>query len=73
MASYRKDSYIAEITPLVEHTTTRDTYPGYSEVSSFVQSATEDILDGKSPEEAMENFYKNLIEEFGKDKVTEKK
>ncbi len=70
MASYKKDSYIAEITPLVKATTTRDTYPGYSKVSSFVQAATEDILDGKSPAEAMNSYYNNLVSEFGKDKVT---
>jgi len=72
MDSYKKDKYIAEITYLVGYTTGRDTYPGYSKVSSFVQSSTEDILDGKSAAEAMEAFYKNLIGEFGSDKVTTK-
>ncbi len=70
MASYKQDKYIAAITKLVAYTTTRDTYPGYSKVSSYVQSATEDILDGKSPQQAMDNFYNNLVSEFGKDKVT---
>lgn len=70
MDSYKKDAYVSSITKLVAYTTTRDTYPGYSKVSSYIQSATEDILDGKSPEEAMNSFYNNLVSEFGKDKVT---
>ena len=70
MASYKQDAYVSSITDLVAHTATRDTYPGYSKVSSYIQSATEDILDGKSPEEAMNSFYNNLVSEFGKDNVT---
>lgn len=70
MASYKQDAYVSSITDLVAHTATRDTYPGYSKVSSYIQSATEDILDGKSPEEAMDSFYNNLVSEFGKDNVT---
>ncbi len=70
MQSYLKDDYVAKITSLVKFTATRDTYPGYSKVSSCVQSATEDILDGKSPEEAMNNYYNNLVNEFGEDEVT---
>lgn len=70
MSAYQKDDYVAAITKLVKYTATRDTYPGYSKVSSYIQSATEDILDGKSPEEAMDSFYNNLVSEFGKDKVT---
>ncbi len=70
MPAYQKDDYVAAITKLVKYTATRDTYPGYSKVSSCIQSATEDILDGKSPEEAMDSFYNNLVSEFGKDKVT---
>jgi len=68
-SAYQKDRFIAHATTLLEHTTMRDTYPGYSIVSSFVQQATEDILDGKSPEAVMENFYNNLVEEFGKENV----
>ncbi len=70
MQEYLKDEYVAEITSIVEFTATRDTYPGYSKVSSYIQSATEDILDGKSPEEAMNNYYNNLVNEFGENAVT---
>ncbi len=70
MQSYTKDKYTAAITKLVAYTTTRDTYPGYSKVSSYIQSATEDILDGVSPEKAMDTYYNNLVSQFGKDKVT---
>ncbi len=66
---YREDAYLAAITDLVAHTTTRDTYPGYSKVSSFIQSATEEILDGKAPREVMDNYYNNLVLEFGQDQV----
>ena len=66
---YQEDWYMVRATVLLEYTTMRDTYPGYSMVSSFVQRATEDILDGKSPEVAMENFYRNLVEEFGEKSV----
>jgi multiple sugar transport system substrate-binding protein len=69
---YKEDPYLAAITDLVAHTTTRDTYPGYSKVSAYIQSATEEIIDGKSPNEVMENYYNNLVLEFGEDQVITK-
>jgi len=72
MPSYVEDKYLSDITALVDYTTTRDTYPGYSKVSSYIQSATEEILDGKSPEEVMENYYSNLVMEFGEENVMTK-
>lgn len=69
LPEYTEDKYLSDITKLVDYTTTRDTYPGYSKVSSFIQSATEEILDGKSPEEVMENYNSNLIMEFGEENV----
>lgn len=59
-----------EALKLMNYTTYRDTYPGYTKVSFFVQEATEDVsVEGLSAAEAMENFKSKLIKEFGEDKV----
>lgn len=67
--AYQSDAYLAAISPLVEHTTGRDTYPGYSSVSAFVQQATTAILEGYSVEEAVEEFNLNMVDEFGEENV----
>ncbi|MEW7009541.1 sugar ABC transporter substrate-binding protein [Lentilitoribacter sp. EG35] len=66
---YQADAYLAAISPLVEKTTGRDTFPGYSSVSAFVQQATTSILEGLSVDEAVEEFKANLVDEFGEEEV----
>lgn len=67
--AYKADAYLTSLSPLLEETTGRDTYPGYSSVSAFVQQATTDILDGKSIDETVATFRENLEDEFGEDQV----
>lgn len=68
--AYAADKYLIEAIKLMEYSTYRDTYPGYSKVSFFVQEATEDVaVEGLSLATAMERFKSKLIEEFGTDKV----
>lgn len=70
MPVYKSKVYLKETSEeLLPYTTGRDTYPGYSKVSLFVQQATEAILDGYTPVEAMELYYDNLVAEFGADQV----
>ena len=68
-AVYQADPYLSVISPLVINTTGRDTYPGYSAVSAFVQQATASILDGVSIEEVVAEYKENLIDEFGEEAV----
>ena len=67
--AYQSDPYLASIAPLVATTTSRDTYPGYSTVSAFVQQATDSILEGKSIDDVVAEFKANMIDEFGEDAV----
>ncbi|MBA3062090.1 MAG: extracellular solute-binding protein [Atribacteria sp.] len=68
--AYTESEYLMEALKLMNYTTYRDTYPGYTKVSFFVQEATEDVsVEGLSAAEAMENFKSKLIKEFGEDKV----
>lgn len=71
IAVYAADEYLMEtLRRLMPYSTYRDTYPGYTMVSFFVQEATEDVaVEGLSPAEAMERFKSKLIEEFGADLV----
>ncbi|NOX73045.1 MAG: extracellular solute-binding protein [Alphaproteobacteria bacterium] len=68
-ASYQQDSYLASIAPLVATTTSRDTYPGYSMVSAFIQQASDSILEGRSVDEVVAEYKANMIDEFGEDAV----
>jgi len=67
--AYKADAYLTSLSPLLEDTTGRDTFPGYSSVSAFVQQATTDILDGKSIDETVATFRENLEDEFGEEEV----
>lgn len=68
--AYAADKYLMEAIKLMEYSTYRDTYPGYSQVSFFVQEATEDVsVEGLSVATAMERFKSKMIKEFGVDKV----
>lgn len=67
--AYKNDAFFASVTPLNEHTTKRDAVPGYYYVSSQVQKMTADILDGVSVDEALEEYYEGLVDEFGEDNV----
>ncbi|MGJ8527008.1 ABC transporter substrate-binding protein [Maritalea sp.] len=67
--AYKSDDYLAAISPLVEKTTGRDTFPGYSSVSAFVQQATTSILEGSSVDEVVEEFNLNMVDEFGEENV----
>jgi len=70
MDIYKSRVYLKETSEqLLPYTTGRDTYPGYSKVSLFIQQATEAILDGETPREAMDLYYDNLVAEFGEDQV----
>ncbi|RLE84859.1 MAG: hypothetical protein DRJ41_02360 [Thermoprotei archaeon] len=67
---YAKDPYLTAILEYVTFTDFRDALPGYTKVSYFVQKVTEEIITkGITPEEALEMYYKLLVEEFGADKV----
>jgi len=68
--AYAADKYLMDAIKLMEYSTYRDTYPGYSQVSFFVQEATEDVsVEGLSVATAMERFKSKMIKEFGADKV----
>ena len=66
---YTADAYLAKATALAADTTGRDTIPGYQTVSALVQQMTSDILDGASPEEAVQSYHDALVDEFGEEKV----
>lgn len=66
---YLADAYLAEATAMAADTTGRDTYPGYQIVSSLVQQATADILDGVSVEDVIEEYNAALVDEFGEENV----
>jgi multiple sugar transport system substrate-binding protein len=67
---YKANAYLTSLSPLLESTTGRDTYPGYSSVSAFIQEATAAILDGKSIDDVVATYRKSLEDEFGASKVT---
>lgn len=67
--AYGANAYLAEATKLAATTTGRDTYPGYQVVSALVQQMTASILDGVSPEDALEEYNAALIDEFGEENV----
>lgn len=70
VAAYAADEYLMEALKLMEYSSYRDTYPGYTKVSFFVQEATADVaVEGLSVATAMERFKSKLIEEFGADMV----
>lgn len=66
---YKADAYLSSLSPLLERTTGRDTYPGYSSVSAFIQEATAAILDGQSIDDAVGAYRTSLEDEFGADEV----
>ena len=69
--AYAENKYLVDVLKLMDYTTYRDTYPGYSRVSFYVQEATADVaVEGLTPAEAMERFKEKLIEEFGTENVT---
>ncbi|MCV6822943.1 MULTISPECIES: extracellular solute-binding protein [Halocynthiibacter] len=67
--AYKSDAFFAAVTPLNEKTTKRDAVPGYYYVSSQVQKMTADILDGVSVDDALEEYYEALVDEFGEEAV----
>lgn len=67
--AYTADAYMAKATKMAADTTGRDTYPGYQIVSSLVQQATADILDGVSVEDVISEYHAALVDEFGDDEV----
>lgn len=67
--AYTADPFLAKATELAKDTTGRDTVPGYAKVSALVQQATGDILDGKSVDDAVQEYHNALVDEFGEDKV----
>lgn len=67
---YKDDEYLIEAIKLMEYSTYRDTYPGYTKVSFFIQEATADVaVEGLSLTTVMERYKEKLIEEFGADMV----
>ena len=68
-AAYTADPFLAKATELAKDTTGRDTVPGYAKVSALVQTATGDILDGKSVDDVIKAYQSGLVDEFGADKV----
>lgn len=68
-AAYKANAYLAKATLLAEETTGRDTFPGYQIVSSLVQDMTGAIIDGVSPEVALQEYHDSLVSEFGEDNV----
>lgn len=67
---YLKDDYLKKAVSLMKYTSYRDTYPGYSMVSQFIQQATEEVsVDELSVTTAMENLRKKMINEFGLKKI----
>lgn len=68
-AGYLEDSYLASATALAEHTTGRDTVPGYQTVSALIQQATGDILDGRSVDDVAQEYHDALVDEFGEENV----
>ncbi len=67
--AYTANAFLAEATKLAATTTGRDTYPGYQVVSALVQDMTGAILDGVSPEDALEEYHEALVDEFGEENV----
>jgi len=65
------DYTIWRATELVPLTTFRPPLPAYPKVSEAVQTATENILLGKSPEEAMDAFAKDVTRAVGAENVEE--
>ncbi len=67
---YAKDPYLKSILEYLTFTDFRDAMPGYSKVSYFIQKVTEDIITkGITPEQALEEYYKLLVSEFGEGNV----
>jgi multiple sugar transport system substrate-binding protein len=68
--AYAENTYLMETLKLMDYSSYRDTYPGYTKVSFYIQEAMEDVaVEGMSAAEAMERCNLRLIEEFGADKV----
>jgi multiple sugar transport system substrate-binding protein len=66
---YKADAFLSSLSPLLESTTGRDTYPGYSSVSAFIQEATGSVIDGQSIDDVVRTYKENLEDEFGADEV----
>ena len=70
VGNYAANTYLMEVLDLMEYSTYRDTYPGYTTVSSYIQEATADVaVEGKTPAAAMVSFMGKMVMEFGADKV----
>lgn len=68
-AAYQENPVLSQATALAETTTGRDTYPGYQTVSSLVQKATAQILDGELVEDVIQDYHDALVDEFGAEHV----
>jgi multiple sugar transport system substrate-binding protein len=66
---YKADAYLTSLSPLLENTTGRDTFPGYSSVSAFIQEATAAVIDGQTVDAVVATYRENLEDEFGADQV----
>lgn len=67
--AYMSNAFVSGLTDMVKGTTLRDTYPGYLIVTQAVQQMTQDIVDGKSVDEALARYKESLDFEFGADNL----
>ncbi|TQS74269.1 extracellular solute-binding protein [Ornithinibacillus gellani] len=69
---YQQMTYQQKITEFLEFTTYRPTYDEYPMVSSNIQKAVEAVTTGTlTPEEALEQFKKDVNRDVGEDKTEE--
>ncbi len=67
--AYLANDFVSGLTDMVKSTTLRDTYPGYLIVTQAVQQMTQDIVDGRSIDEALARYKESLEFEFGEGKI----
>ena len=66
---YTADPFLAKATGLAADTTGRDTVPGYQTVSTLIQQATSDLVDGVPVDEVIQTYHDALVDEFGEENV----